>query len=128
MKVSSAKAKGRKLQKDVCKALLEISRGLTEDDIRSTSMGAGGEDVLFSSAAKRQFPLSIECKNVERFSIWPAIDQGIKNCPSDLTPVVVFKKNHRDPQISLPLEKFLEIYKVYLQFKDTEACFDQKNS
>lgn len=117
MKVSSAKAKGRRLQQDVCKALLEVSIDLTQDDIRSTSMGAGGEDILFSSAAKQQFPFSIECKNVERFSIWPAIDQGIKNCDKDLTPVVVFKKNHRDAQISMSLEKFLEIYEVYLNVK-----------
>ena len=118
MRVSSAKAKGRRLQQDVCKALLGVGIGLNEDDIRSTSMGAGGEDILLSQEARRQFPFSIECKNVERFSIWPAIDQARQNCREDNTPLVVFKKNREDAQISLPFEKFLEIYKVYLDVKE----------
>jgi len=117
MKTSSAKAKGRRLQQEVCEKLLEVSHGLTKDDIRSTSMGAGGEDVLFSSAARKQFPMSIECKNVERFSIWPTIDQARKNCPDGSTPFIVFKKNHEDAQMSMPLDKFLEIYEVYLNAK-----------
>lgn len=114
MKTASAKQKGRRLQQDVCKKLLEVSNGLEPDDIRSASMGAYGEDILFSPAARRQFPFSIECKNVERFSIWPAIDQSRDNCPAGSTPVVVFTRNRENPQISMPLEKFLEIYKVYL--------------
>lgn len=118
MKVSSAKAKGRRLQQDVCQKLLEASHGLEKDDIRSASMGAGGEDVLFSPAARRQFPFSIECKNVERFSIWPAIDQSRNNCPENATEMVIFTKNREDTFVALPFEKFLEIYKVYNKMKD----------
>jgi hypothetical protein len=77
-------------------------------------MGAYGEDILFSPAARRQFPFSIECKNVERLSIWSAIDQARANCSKEHTPMVVFTRNHETPQISMPFEKFLEIYKVYL--------------
>ncbi len=114
MKTSSAKAKGRRHQQDVCKKLLEVSNGLEPDDIRSASMGAPGEDILFSPAARRQFPFSIECKNVEKLSIWSAIDQSRTNCRDDHTPMVVFTRNHETPQITLPFEKFLEIYKGYL--------------
>ena len=117
MRVSSAKAKGRKLQQFVRDAFLRISNGLTKDDIRSTSMGAGGEDILLSSAARSQFPFSVECKNVERFSIWPTIKQCRANCDPAHTPFIVFKKNHEDPQMSMPLDKFLEIYEVYLNAK-----------
>lgn len=117
MRVSSAKAKGRRLQQKVRDLLLGVSHGLTEDDIRSTSMGAGGEDILFSQAARKQFPFSIECKNVERFSIWPTIKQARKNCNPEHTPFIVFSKNHEDAQMSMPLEKFLEIYEVYLNAK-----------
>lgn len=118
MKRSSACAKGRRLQKEVCEKLLEVSNGLEKDDIRSTSMGAGGEDILFSPAARKQFPFSIECKNVEKLSIWSAIDQSRANTPSGCTESVVFTKNHETTFIAVPLEKFLEIYKVYLNAKE----------
>lgn len=117
MKVSSAKSKGRRHQQDVCKKLLEVSSGLEPDDIRSASMGAPGEDILFSPAARRQFPFSIECKNVEKLSIWAAIDQSRANAPKDYTTAVVFTRNHETPQIALPFDKFLEIYEVYLNAK-----------
>ena len=114
MRVSSAKQKGRRLQQYVCDVLLKIGIGLEKDDIRSTSMGAGGEDVLLSPAARKQFPFSIECKNVEKLSIWKAIEQARANCKPEHIPVVVFNRNRETAQISLPLEKFLEIYEVYL--------------
>jgi hypothetical protein len=118
MKVHSAKAKGRRHQQYVCKKLVETGYDLETDDIRSASMGAPGEDILFSPAARRQFPFSIECKNVEKLSIWSAINQCRENAPEDTTPAVVFTRNHETAQISLPFEKFLEIYKVYLRMKD----------
>lgn len=118
MKVSSAKAKGRRHQQYVCRKLVETGYDLESDDIRSASMGAPGEDVLFSPAARKQFPFSIECKNVEKLSIWSAIAQARDNCPEGSTEMVVFTRNHETPQVSLPFEKFLEIYKVYLRMKD----------
>lgn len=117
MKVSSAKAKGRRHQQYVAKRLVETGHGLEPDDIRSASMGAPGEDILFSPAARRQFPFSIECKNVEKLSIWSAIDQARANCNEENTPMVVFTRNHETAQIALPYEKFLEIYEVYLNAK-----------
>lgn len=114
MKVSSAKAKGRRHQQYVAKRLVDISLGLQPDDVRSASMGAPGEDILLSPLARKQFPFSIECKNVEKLSIWSAIDQARANCDKEYTPVVVFTKNHENAQICLPYEVFLEIYKSYL--------------
>lgn len=114
MRTASAKQKGRRHQQDVCKKLLEISQGLEPDDIRSASMGAPGEDVLFSPAARRQFPFSVECKNVEKISIWRCIEQARQNCPDTATPVVVFTRNREEPQIAIPFDEFLKIYKVYL--------------
>jgi hypothetical protein len=119
MRVSSAKAKGRRFQQLVCKLLLITGKGLEPDDIRSQSMGAPGEDVLFSPAARRQFPFSVECKNVEKLSIWSAIQQARENCKPEYTPIVVFTRNHEHPQVAMPFEKFLEIYEVYLENKDS---------
>jgi len=67
VKTSSAKAKGRRLQQKVRDLILETFSELEEDDVRSTSMGAGGEDVQLSPLARRKFPFSVECKNVEKF-------------------------------------------------------------
>lgn len=80
-------------------------------------MGAPGEDVLFSPAARKQFPFSIECKNVEKLSIWSAIDQARGNMPEGSSEMVVFTKNREIPFVALPFDKFLEIYKVYLDAK-----------
>ena len=48
MKPQSAKAKGRKLQQWFRDLLIKILNSNTED-IQSTSMGAGGEDIKMAS-------------------------------------------------------------------------------
>lgn len=108
MKPRSAKAKGRRFQQEVRDLLLKLAPELEPDDVRSTSMGAGGEDILFSPAARRIYPLSIECKNVEKIRIWDGIDQARENCGPHI-PAVVFKKNGEEPYIAVPFMKFLEI-------------------
>ncbi len=45
MKTSSAKNKGRRLQKWLAEQIIAVF-GLKPDDVRSTSSGAGGVDVL----------------------------------------------------------------------------------
>ena len=109
MKPSSAKAKGRKLQQDTRDTLLEHAPSLEPDDIRSTSMGAPGEDIQLSPAARKIYPVSVECKNVEKLNIWGALDQASENA-GDNYPIVVFKKNGRAPHVAISFEKFMEIY------------------
>jgi len=55
IKTQSAKAKGRKLQQWVRNVILELIHTLEPDDVKSTSMGAGGEDVQLSPAAREQY-------------------------------------------------------------------------
>lgn len=124
MKVSSAKQKGRRFQQDVRDKLLEVSNGLEPDDIRSASMGAYGEDILFSPAARRQFPFSIECKNVEKLSIWRCIDQARANAPAGTTPIVAFTRNREVPHLAIPMNEFLRIYEVYLRHKEIHHAYD----
>lgn len=114
MKVSSAKQKGRRFQQEVRDKFLEVGNGLEPDDIRSASMGAYGEDILFSPAARKQFPFSVECKNVEKLSIWRCIDQARTNAPEGTTPIVAFTRNREVPHVAIPMEEFMKIYKVYL--------------
>lgn len=110
MRPQSCKAKGRRLQQDVCKMIVESANGLLEkDDVRSTSMGAPGEDVLLSPAARKRFPFSIECKNVEKINIWDAIRQA-ESQNRNYKPMVCFSKNGEDIYVAVKFKDFLDHY------------------
>jgi len=110
MKTSSKKNKGRVLQQWVRDRLLELSDELEPDDIRSTSMGAGGEDVQLSPAARKQFQISIECKNVEKLNVWDAYQQACENA-GKYTPILVMKKNRKKPLLVIDAEYGLSLLK-----------------
>ena len=99
MKPKSVKAKGRNLQNFVRDKLRKIFieewtkvPKLEEDDIKSQTMGMGGEDIVLSPSAKKIIPYSFECKNTERLNLWGSLQQCKDNC-EDRTPILVFKKN-----------------------------------
>lgn len=109
MKTQSAKAKGRKLQQWVCGVLLKLAkRKLKPDDITSRSMGAGGEDVLLSPAARNLFPVSIECKSRASFAVYPLYDQAKDNAPKGAEPVLVIKMNRRNPLVVVDAEHYFK--------------------
>ena len=109
MKPQSCKAKGRRLQQMIVRDLLERFPELTEDDVRSTSMGAGGEDVQLSAAARRSVPFSFEAKNQERLNLWSALDQAHANSPDGIESAVVIKKNNVKPHVLISWECFLNL-------------------
>lgn len=109
MKTQSCKQKGRKLQQTIVADLLGLFPHLNDDDIRSTSMGASGEDVLLSSAARACLPYSFEAKNQEKLNIWSAIEQSKTNAPDGTVPIVVFKKNGQKPQVTLSWDAFKQL-------------------
>ena len=74
LKTQSCKGKGRRLQQAVARDIIAAFDHLQEDDVRSTSMGAGGEDVQLSPAARAAMPYSIECKNTE-LNLWGVLEQ-----------------------------------------------------
>ena len=108
MKPQSAKAKGRNLQKNVRDLILEKFNQLEEDDVRSTSMGASGEDLLLSPAARKLFPFSVECKNQESLNIWSAIEQAENNSGNHI-PLVIFKRNRTKTYAVLEFDKLLKL-------------------
>lgn len=111
MKTASAKAKGRELQKFVRDLILSLSSDLTEDDVRSTAMGQGGEDVQLSSAARLQYPFSIECKSRASFAFYKDYEQAKRNAPKDTTPILVCKGNYKKPVVIVDAEWFFTRYK-----------------
>ena len=108
MKTSSAKAKGRKLQQWVRDYILLIY-DLEPDDVKSTSMGAGGEDLQLSPAARRVVPLSIECKSYAKMVFYQWYDQAVANCKKGHEPVVVAKANNRKPMVIVDAEYFFNM-------------------
>ena len=110
MKPQSAKAKGRNLQQWVRDLILESFPALEPDDVPSTSMGAGGEDLLFSPAARRLFPYRVECKNVEKLNVWNAYQQAEANS-GEHEPILIMKKNRKKPLVVIDAEAFINLLK-----------------
>jgi hypothetical protein len=109
MRTQSAKSKGRLLQKWVVNKLIE-SFDIHPEDIKSCSMGAGGEDVVMARAAREKFPYSVECKNVERLNVWDAYDQACANS-GEYEPLLVMKKNRKKPLVVMDAESFINLVK-----------------
>lgn len=111
MKPSSAKAKGRKHQQWTVKQLLDRSPSLEPDDITSRSMGAAGEDILMSPAARKLWPISIECKSKASFSGYALMGQAEENAPDGIEPIVVVRANHKTPMVLVDAEYFFDLMK-----------------
>lgn len=107
MKPQSAKNKGRKLQQWVRDTILEINSELARDDVRSTSMGAGGEDVLLSQAARKLVPFQIECKNKREVAVCNWYEQAREHGPHE--PIVVVKQDHSDPLVVVDAKLFFQL-------------------
>ena len=109
MKTQSRKAKGRRLQQKFMQLLIE-KLDIDSEDIESRSMGAGGEDLIMSKAARNKFPFSIECKNQEKLNIWAAWEQANNN-KGIYEPLVVIKRNGTTPLVVLDANVFLDYVK-----------------
>jgi hypothetical protein len=92
--------------------LLIEKLNIDPEDLESRSMGAGGEDLIMSKAARTKFPYSIECKNQERLNIWSAWEQAESN-KGIYEPIVVIKKNKQRPLVVLDAENFLDMIKNF---------------
>jgi len=110
MQTSSRKQKGRVAQQYVRDKVLEYFPELTENDVRSTSMGVSGSDLQLSEKAMEVFPYSTEIKNQESLSIWSALKQA-ESENRKLTPLLVFKRNRSEVYCALKFEDFLRILK-----------------
>ena len=120
MRPQSAKSKGRWLQKWVVQMILSLYKLLEPDDVRSTSMGASGEDVLLSPAARKLFPYSVECKNVEKLNHSSAWDQTVSNA-GDYEPALFTKKNRREVLVTIRAEHFFKLLElIYEKQMDTK--------
>jgi hypothetical protein len=112
MKTSSAKAKGRNLQKHICKVITKIFK-LGEGDVISRPMGSQGTDCHMSPKARANFPFSIECKNTKLFPSLAALIQSKANTVKGTLPGVVWKppgKGMDQSIIYFNFEEFTEFW------------------
>ena len=114
MNIKSAKAKGRNLQNLVRDKLRKIFVDdwtkipkLEYDDIKSQTMGMGGEDIVLSPIAKKLIPYSFECKNTERLNLWGSLKQCEDNCEYR-EPILVIKRNRSEVYVVMKFDSFLE--------------------
>ncbi len=109
MTPQSAKQKGRLLQQYVRDSLLKLFPSLTQDDVRSTGMGQGGEDIQLSSAARKLVPYGIECKSKAKSQIHTFYEQAQTH--GDYEPLVVVKQNRKPVLAVMSFEHFLKLLK-----------------
>ena len=109
IKTQSAKAKGRKLQQAVRDKILEVFYHLEPDDVKSTSMGAGGEDVQLSPAARKVFPYSVECKARASFPPYAWYQQAKHNAPPGAEPLLIVKQDRTKPLVLVDMEHFFSL-------------------
>ena len=105
MKTQSAKAKGRRLQQEFRKLLIE-ELNIHPEDIESRSMGAGGEDVQLSPAARKLMPYAIECKNMAKIAVYNYYEQAKQHGKGE--PLVVIKQNHSKPLVIVDADYFFK--------------------
>lgn len=120
MKTSSAKNKGRNFQKEIVEKILTLFPELEPEDCLSRSMGASGEDIMFSPKARKCLPISIEAKNQEALNFWQAYEQAKTNAKERYIPVLMARRNRTKPLAVLDLNDFLWIMSK-LHEKTTES-------
>lgn len=108
IKTSSAKAKGRALQQFVRDTILRLTPSLEPDDVKSTAMGQGGEDVQLSPAARKYWPFSIECKSRASIAVYTWYRQAVSNQKKKTEPILVIKANRQKPLVVVDAEYFFE--------------------
>jgi len=71
-------------------------------------MGAQGEDLMLSQAARDLFPYSIECKNQEAINIWAAWNQATTNSGGH-QPLLIIKRNRAQPLAVVDAKHFIQL-------------------
>ena len=109
--VRSGKAKGANGQKEMRDLLLSAFPELELDDVRSTSMGAPGEDLLLSPAARRLIPFNIEVKRRKRIAFCRWMDQAVTH--GTHKPVCFFREDNKEWFACIKARDLLDLLRAY---------------
>ena len=107
----AAKAKGRGFQQKVRDRIIEAYKeyGVVADDVKSTAMGQGGEDVQLSPFARQLFNYSVECKKHKSFAIYKPYEQCKTNAPTGAEPIVFIEGDRKKPLAVMDMEHFFKM-------------------
>jgi len=120
IKTSSAKSKGRELQKYIRDRILEEFPHLGEGDVESCSMGSSGVDIKMSPLARRTLPVSIESKKTKKTPTLSEMQQSRANKYENTIPGVVWSPHGSGPQKSLIMFDFNEFLAWYKEVTSLE--------
>lgn len=109
MKPASCKQKGKGFQNKVRDLILSSFLTLEPDDVKSTSMGAAGEDIQLSPAARKLIPYQIECKKKATSQIHTYYEQALTHGKHE--PLVVVEKDRSIALAIVSLEHFIKLIK-----------------
>jgi len=113
IKTSSAKAKGRNLQKWVAEKisnLLNIDYGYEDEKlIQPRIMGQSGTDIVLRGEAFDKFKYDVECKAQENWGVHAAIKQAKNNQREDRQWLLIMKRNREHPVVILDADHFFNI-------------------
>lgn len=70
-------------------------------------MGAGGEDVQLSPAARKLVPFQIECKNKGEIAVVGWYQQAKEH--GDHEPLLVIKQDHEEPLVVVDAKLFFNL-------------------
>ena len=106
IQVSSAKAKGRELQKWVCSRISKLTGVDTGKDcpIESRPMGQSGCDVRMEQSILKLFPFSVECKAQETWSVSAWVEQAKKNLIRNTSWLLFIRKSRMNPHALVILD------------------------
>ena len=110
MKTSSNKAKGRTGQQAIRDLILSVFPELEADDVRSTSMGSSGEDLLLSPAARKLLPWNIEIKRQKRIAACRFMDQAKSH--GTYKPVAFFREDRGPWYACVDARYLLELVRI----------------
>ena len=111
MTPASGKQKGRKFQQKVRDRIISAYKeyGVLPEDVKSTSMGQGGEDIQLSPFARELFPYSVECKKHKSFAIYNPYEQCKTNAPAGAEPIVFIEGDRKKPLAVIDMERFFQL-------------------
>ena len=116
--VQAGKQKGRLFQQKVRDRILRAYDKLRPEDVRSTAMGQGGEDIQLSPFARAFFPYSVECKKHKSFAIYKPYEQCKTNAPHGAEPVVFIEGNRKKPLVVMDMEYFFTLLEKLEELDD----------
>ena len=114
IKISSAKAKARRLQQWACQKISDLT-GYTwgpDEQIASREMGQSGVDVRLVGDALQAFPWSVECKYQESWAIPSWIAQAKENRKPRTDWLLFIKRNHHEEIAILDADVFFDLLKL----------------